>query len=298
MFHKILICTDFQDNLQRLVRFVPSLARSGLQQIVFCHVVPLLEDRDIPKVDPAKIETARHRLSVALENVPPGVEVKVEVRSGRFVETVLQLVETYHSDLVLLGTQPRTLLNEQLFGSNTVALTQRLGIPLMSIRPPLISTYTCEELELRCEHLFRSLLIPYDGSDAGNALLERIEQYTQQYTQNRSANSLHECVLVQVLNLAGQRREVRQDDAVATAHQQMEPMKARLEALGLNVNIEVRSGDPLTELLDVAQEFDITAIAIAARHFHNKLIDWSRPKFSAQVLRSSWHPVIFVPPQP
>jgi nucleotide-binding universal stress UspA family protein len=293
MFQKILICTDFQDGLQRLIRYIPSLARSGLQQIVFCHVVPLLEDRDIPKVDPKKIEAARARLSVALENVPEGVEVHVEVSSGRFVETVLKLVETYHSDLVLLGTQQRTLLNEKLFGSNTIELTQRLGIPLMSIRPPLISTYTNEELELRCQHLFRSFLIPYDGSDAGNALLERI----QDYARNRSANTLQDCVLVQVLDTAGQRQAVRQENAVTIARQQMEPMKAKLEALGLKVEIDVRQGDPLVQLLDMAIEYDITAIAIAARNIQNKLVDWSRPKFSAQVLRSSWHPVIFVPPK-
>jgi nucleotide-binding universal stress UspA family protein len=293
MFQKILICTDFQDGLQRLIRFVPSLAKSGLQQIVFCHVVPLSVERDIPKVDPQKIEAARERLSVALENVPDGVEVQIEVGSGRFADTVLKLVETYQSDLVLLGTQQRTLLNEKLFGSNTIELTQRLRIPLMSIRPPLISTYTNEELELRCQHLFRSFLIPYDGSDAGNALLERI----QDYARNRSANSLNECVLVQVLDTAGQRQAVRQEDCIATACQQMEPMKARLEALGLNVEIEVRQGDPLAELMDMTIEYDITAIAIAARHIQNKLVDWSRPKFSAQVLRSSWHPVIFFPPQ-
>ncbi|RMG09534.1 MAG: universal stress protein [Cyanobacteria bacterium J055] len=293
MFHKILICTDFQDGLQRLVRFVPALAKSGLQQIIFCHVVPLLTDRDIPKVDTRKMETAQERLSVALENVPEGVDVKVEVGSGRFVDTVLKWIDTYQSDLVLLGMQQRTLLNEKLFGSNTVELTQRLGIPLMSIRPPLISTYTNEELELRCQHLFRSLLIPYDGSNEGNALLERIAEYAR----NRSANSLQECVLVQVLDTAGQRRAVRQEDCVATARQQMEPMKAKLEALGLQVQIEAREGDPLAELLEMAIEYDITAIAIAARTLSNKLLDWSRPKFSAQVLRSSWHPVIFFPPK-
>lgn len=293
MFQKILICTNFQDGLHRLIRFVPSLAKSGLQQIVFCHVVPISAERDIPKVDTQKIEAAQERLSVVLENVPDGLDVKVEVGSGRFVDTVLKSIETYQSDLVLLGTQQRTLLNEKLFGSNTIELTQRLEIPLMSIRPPLISTYTNEELQLRCQHLFRSLLIPYDGSDASTALLERIEEYAR----NRSANSLHECVLVQVLDTAGQRQAVRQEDCIDTARQQMEPMKARLEALGLNVEVEVRQGDPLAELLDVAIEYDITAIAIAARHVQNKLIDWSRPKFSAQVLRSSWHPVIFFPPQ-
>ncbi|MGB3240892.1 MAG: universal stress protein [Geitlerinemataceae cyanobacterium] len=291
MFQKILICTDFQDGLQRLIRFVPSLAKSGLQQIVFCHVVPVSAERDIPKVDTQKIEAARKRLSVALENVPDGIEVKVEVCSGRFTDAALKFIETYQSDLVLLGTQQRTLLNEKLFGSNTVELTQRLGIPLMSIRPPLISTYTNKELELRCQHLFRSLLVPYDGSDASTALLERIEESAR----NPSTNSLEECVLVQVLDTAGQRQAVRQEDCIATASQQMEPMKAKLEALGLNVEIEVRQGDPLAELLDVAIEYDITAIAIAARNMQNKLVDWSRPKFSAQVLRSSWHPVIFFP---
>lgn len=291
MFQRILICTDFQDGLQRLVRFVPSLAKSGLRHIVFCHVAPLLDDRGICKVDEKAMETARERLSVALENVPDGVEVKVDVGSGKFADIVLKSVKQHDSDLVLLGTQPRTLLNQKLFGSNTIELTQRSKIPLMAIRPSLISTYTNEELDLRCQHLFRYLLVPYDGTDEDNALLKQIEGYSGKIGDT----CFQECLLAQVLDVAGQRREVRQENAEDEAKQTLEPVKAKLEQMGLKVGIDVRSGDPLAGILDMALEYDISAIAIAARSVPNRLVNWSRPSFSAQILRSSWHPVIFVP---
>ncbi|MDY6940622.1 MAG: universal stress protein [Cyanobacteriota bacterium] len=291
MFQRILICTDFKDGMQRLVRFVPSLAKSGLRQIVFCHVAPPLDDREICKVDEEAMAKARERLSVALENVPDGVEVEIDVDSGKFADIILKIVKKHDSDLILLGTQPRTLLNQKLFGSNTIELTQRSSVPLMAIRPSMISTYTNEELELRCAHLFRSLLVPYDGTDEDNGLLKQIERYSEKIGDT----CFEECLLGQVLDVAGQRREVRQENAEEEARKQLEPIKTQLEEMGLKAGIDVRSGDPLAGILDMALEYNISAIAIAARSVPNRLIDWSRPSFSSQILRSSWHPVIFVP---
>lgn len=292
MFQRALICTDFSDGLHRFVNFVPSLAASGLQQIVFFHSVPLWEEGEIPRVDKAGIQQARDRLSPALEQVPDGVDVEIDVQCGSPTETILRAIEAHQPEVILLGTAQRSLLNEKLFGSTTIAVSQRTELPLLTLRPQLISTYTCEELALRCQHLLRCLLVPYDGGEAGRYLIDQVKQYAQQ----RPPHSLEQCVLLWVLEEGG-RRELTKEYEFQKANEDLEPIKAELEALGLQVMTEVRRGEPLLKILDAAEEFDISAIAVASQR-KNIFLEWSVPSLSSKVLRRSWHPVIFFsPPQ-
>ena len=62
-------------------------------------------------------------------------------------------------------------------GSTSNALARQTEQPLTIIRPQLITTYTKEELALRCQHLWRYLLIPYNDSKAANYLIEQIKKY-------------------------------------------------------------------------------------------------------------------------
>lgn len=289
MFQRCLICTDFSDSLHRLVHFVPSLAAGGIKQIVFMHSVPLWEEGEIPRVDKEKIQQAHDRLAQAQQDIPPGVEVAVEVVSGRPVETILKAVQTYQTDLILLGTPTRSLLNEKLFGSVTIALCRATTVPVMILRPQLISTYTSEELALRCRHLFRYLLIPYNGTNVANHLVQQLKHHAL----NQHADSLERCMLCWVVDDAG-RRELPKDYQLQQAQETLSQIKADL-ALACHVDIEVRLGEPLTEILEVASNIDISAIAISSDSLGG-LLELSVPSFAGELLRRSWYPVLFFPP--
>lgn len=291
MFRRLLVSTDFSDGLDRLVKFVPDLALGGIKQVVFLHNVPLWDKGVVSRVDTDKVTQATERLSEALKQVPEGVEVKIEVPSGpRPTETILQMARQYQSDLILLGTPSRSLLEEKLFGSTAIGCAQRSLAPLMILRPQLITAYTAEELALRCQHLFRSLLIPYDGSDSANYLLQQVKHYAQ----NRPPQSLECCLLCWVLDSDG-RREIRQDQ-FQQAHTLLSSAQADLEELGLKVSLEVREGNPLTEILATAAAFDVSAIAVCSQNF-GKLRELSIPSLTGEILRRSWHPVILFPPR-
>ncbi|MBP0001629.1 MAG: universal stress protein [Cyanobacteria bacterium SID2] len=290
MFQKLLICTDLQDGLQRLVHFVPNLAAAGFHRIVFFHSVPLQEDRGIPQIDEPAIEIARQRLSVACENVPDGVEVRVEIESDRTVENILKVIDTHECDLVLLGTQNKTLLNEKVFGSTTAALVERITIPMLVMRPALISTYTNEELDLRCRHLLRYLLVSYDGSDSARYLVKQVANIAR----SRPKDSLNTCLLGWTIEPHG-RRTAPQCQTVENAQAELERVKTELEPLGLTVNTEVRTGERLTEFMNMAMEHDVSAVAVTSPSVP-RLLEWSRPNFANKLLRRSWHPVLFMPP--
>ncbi|MEM9451384.1 MAG: universal stress protein [Cyanobacteria bacterium P01_E01_bin.6] len=293
MFQKALVCTNFEDGLHRLVHFVPNLVAGGLRQISFLHTVPLLEDREFPRIDNEKIETARERLSVALESVPDGVDIQIDVQSTKPSDHILKAVKQYQPDIIILGTPSRSRLTEQLFGSTTQALCRQLNIPVMILRPQLISTYLVDELALRCERLFQYFLVPYDGSHSADYLVESLKTHVQ----NSSTHILKRCLLCWVIEEGGRRRSLRNtiEYEVQEAEAKIATVKADLESVGLDVQAVVIKGNVFTEVFNLAVENDISAIAISSDSM-GKLIEWSVPSFAGDLMRQSWHPVIYFPP--
>ncbi|MBF2003817.1 MAG: universal stress protein [Synechococcales cyanobacterium M58_A2018_015] len=288
MFQHLLICTDLTDGLQRLADFVPSLAVSGIKRVHFLHVLPLGE-REIPRIDEEQAQRVRERLSKRLTQTD-GVEVKIDIQMGRPSERIHSTIKATHPDLVLLGTPTRSLLTEKLFGNTAMELCRSGQIPVLILRPQLLSTYTEEELELRCRHLFRYFLIPYNGSPASEALLQMVKQQAQ----NRDPDSLQECLLLWVIEDDGRRGEIFREEHTKEAKIKLAAAAAELQPLGLKVNTDIVYGDAITETLLAAQEHDISAIAIASKTL-GRLAELSTPSFAGDLLRRSWHPVLYFP---
>ncbi len=296
MFRRILITTDFADGLHRLVNFIPELAQSGLQQIVFLHCVPFLDDRNIPQVDETKQVTAKAKLEQALANCPSHIDVHIELptcssSAGARAKVILAAVKKHQSELIMVGTSLNSLLNEKLFGSTTSELAQKATVPLLSLRPQLVSAYTEEEMALRCQHLLRYLLIPYDGSKSAQHVIDYIE--TQ--AKNRPPQSLEACMLCWVLEKTG-RKEVSLLPKAEDCAQSLQNRQKQLEKLDLQVNIDVRQGKAIAEIQTVALDFDISAIVVSSKHF-GRLRELSIPSFAGDMVRRSWHPILFIPPE-
>jgi len=288
MFQRILICTDLGDGINRLVNFIPQLSAAGIKQVTFLHSAPLDDDCEIPKEDQAAVQRAKDILAPALTADASGIEVSVEVDSGGPKEAIVAMAKKYDSELVLLGSPIRSLLTQKMFGSTSSALANQLKRPLLIMRPPVVSTYMVEELKLRCQNLFTSFLIPYDGSASANHLLDELKQ---QITKN-SDSTLKSCVLVWVIE-SGSR--FPKDNPESKAEATLAEAKADLESVGLAVSTQVRHGGLMEQIMAAATDEDISAIAISDRKT-NRLKDWSVPSFGAQVVRQSWHPVLFFPP--
>lgn len=289
MFERILICTDFADGLHRLLHFVSSLRVAGIKEIVFLHVVPLWEKGIIPKVDSEKIEQAQTRLQEAMGEFTSDMNVKIEVQSGKAVETILKISQAYNSQLIVLGSPNRSSLAEKLAGSTMAELSRQSKIPLLIVRPQLISAYTSEELTLRCQHLFRSLLIPYNNSKASKQLLQHIKSLAQQ----QSDKFLQKCQLCWVVenNIS---QKIPSKVLPSEAQETLSQIKADLQAVNLEVETEVREGNAVLEILETAVMADISAIAVSSGTI-GKLQEWLVSSFAAEILRQSWYPVLFFP---
>ena len=291
MFKSCLICTDFTDGLYRFIDCVPDLAQCGLNKIVFFHSVPLWEEGEVPRIDEEKVEIAKQRLQKAAENVPDGVEVEIEVLSGKPLDTIPRVLKSHSVDVIMTGTPIKSLLKEKFFGSTSTGLAKVTNKPLNIIRPELITTYTREELALRCQHLWRYLLIPYNDSKTARYLIEEIKKYAK----DRPDNSLKQCMLMSVIDDCG-RKSMMAKERSQEAESQLQSVKAELEELDIEVNTLVKVGNPLQEIATAALDFDISAIAIAT-DYRNSLLQWTVRSFANDLMRSSWFPVLLFSPK-
>ena len=291
MFKSCLVCTDFTDGLYRFVDCVRDLAQCGLNKIIFFHSVPLWEEGEVPRIDEEKVERAKQRLQKAVENVPDGVSVEIEVMSGKPLDTIPRVLKAHSVDVIMTGTPIRSLLQEKFFGSTSTGLAKVTSQPLNIIRPELITTYTREELALRCQHLWRYLLIPYNDSKTARYLIDEIKKYAKE----RPDNSLKQCMLMSVVDDCG-RKSILAEQRTKEAESQLQSVKKELEELDIEVNTLVKTGNPLQEITTAALDFDISAIAIAT-DYRNSLLQWTVRSFANDVMRSSWFPVLLFSPK-
>lgn len=291
MFQRPLICTDLNDGLNRLVKFVPSLAANGIKQITFLHSIPFPDGQTIPRIPEKKMQEARDRLAVAQQNVPAGVQVEIDIQGGKPIDCILNATKAYNPDLIVMGTPSGGGLGERLFGSVIQELSKRKIAPLLIIRPQLLSTYRVEELELRCRHIFQHLLIPYDGSKPADYVISKLKQL-HQASENPP---LQQCSLCWVVE-KGRYVDLPESDDSKQIHKQLSAAQSELEAIGLQVFTRVMHGEPIPNILKAAEEIDISAIACSSGSM-GKLIEWSIPSFAKEILYRSWHPVLYFPPE-
>lgn len=289
MFKRALISTDFEDSLYRLACVIPSLTAAGITDITFLHNVPVDADRSVPRVDEEGMAAAQQRLESMLGSAPEGTSVRIEVTSGRPSDSILKAIETSKAEVLFLGTPTRNVLSEKLFGSTTMKLVERTTVPMLILRPQLVATYTTEELAIRCRNLFNYLLIPYDGSKGSHDFLEALKVQIQQSPPPAE----HQYWLLWVID-DNIRRELQGDNPLQEAREQLHKAADTLRELNLNVETMVVEGDPLEEIMRAANYHDIGAIAASSRGIGG-FLRWSVPSLTREILRQSWHPVLYFP---
>lgn len=289
MFHSALVCTDFSDGLDRLTDCIANLVKGGLSRIVFFHSVPLWEEGNIPRIDKEKIAAAQSSLSRALINVPENADVKIEVVSGKPLDNIEKILNQYGCDVVIVGTPIKNLIQEKMFGSTSMGLIKDMSKPVMILRPQIVSTYTKEELALRCRHLWRYLLLPYNDTDEAKHLVSQVKDFAKSAPEG----SITQCFLCWVLDNSGIQR--MQIDALRKeAESKIAIAKQELESVGLEVKAEVKIGSPLATTLELAVTEDISAIAIASKP-RNQLLELTVHSFASDLLHRSWFPTLFFP---
>jgi len=294
MFNHCLVCTDFTDGLDKMIHFVSALGKGGFKEITFLHSVAIWDEGEIARIDDEKVEEAKKRLSPALENVPDNMKVNIEVLSGNPSDNILATIKKYKVDLVITGSPVSTSLEQIFFGSTTGKLRSKLTIPMMILRPQLMSVYRNDEFALRCRNLNRFWLVPYNNLPHHRDIAEKIRNYTQQDQDS----SLQECLFISVIDDVS-RSDILTENKIKQAQKELISLQQSFASSPLRVKTLVKTGNILEEVFKVAFDHDISAIVIPENsreeNVFDRILNLAVGSNANYLLNCSWFPLIYFP---
>ncbi len=295
MFNHGLICTDFTDGLDKMIYSVSALGEGGFKEITFLHSVDIWNEGEIPRVDHDKVEEAKNRLSPALNNVPDGMKVHIEVLSGNPSDNILATIKKYKVDLVITGSPVSTSLEQIFFGSTTAKIRSKLKVPMMILRPQLMSVYRNDEFALRCRNLNRFWLVPYNDLPRHRYIADKIADY---YSQQNENLMLEECLFVSVVDEVS-RSEILTKNKIQEAEKTLASLKESFASSSVKVETMVKTGNPLEEIFKVAFDNNISAIVFAENYkeenVFDRILSLAVGSNANYLLNCSWFPLLYFP---
>lgn len=248
LLEKVLLCTDFSDPAEKLVKCMPELQKSGLREVLVLHVIDIHSAVALQKDTREKHENKLLRTQKELQGF--GLEVATKMVQGIPSVEIAQTAEEEQVSMILLGSHGKGFVKSQFLGSTTFDVLRLTNTPM------LIEKYMelgDGKIQAYCEQKFAKVLIPVDFSEASIEMIEEI----------KGIPGLQEIVLVSVVEKSESPQEL--ENRKKEWLEELEIMEEEFINLGYHVKSHVREGTASRKIMEVAEEEKASLIAIATR---------------------------------
>lgn len=286
MFEKILVPTDFTDEADRVLTFAKGLKAFGLREITLVHVVDVGRSVvwPLPGALSGAIESKLDERREQLES--EGFVARTLLLEGSPSDEVLKAAAGHKYSMIVTGSHGKRLIEEILLGSVSEAISRESKIPVLVVRYDVLRDIERgKPLGQYAVETFRKVLLPNDFSSVSNEALAVVKKLKKAGV--KEVVTLH---IVDVKRLETEQQKTEQLEAcnVGTGR-----VAAQLKKDGFEVEAICRAGDPLTEILSVADEVGASLIVMGS-HGKGVLKEWLIGSVSLNVIRTADRPALVV----
>jgi nucleotide-binding universal stress UspA family protein len=252
MFEKILFTTDFSAYAKKTLDCIAGFP--GARDVILFHVV---EEARSPRGG-GEISNTFFQMGENnflreekryLENLSQNLRVTIAVRtSSDIAGAIIETAEERGVSLIVIGARGNSLVEGILLGSVSIAVLRRSRTNLLIMRHKIIEEMRAKTYQMFCPMILFRVLCPIDFSrysDSAIALLSRTK-------------GVREVILFHVVSQGETEAEI--EGAVQKAKDQIEAVRNRLAAQGIEVRTIVRTGNPTFEITRIADEEDVSVI--------------------------------------
>jgi nucleotide-binding universal stress UspA family protein len=258
MFNTILVSLDGSPESNVSLPLALTLAQSCGGSIWLLRVVT---ESVLPDDHAATHAAGQSMERIATELASSGVDVHPVIREGDAAQEIVHLSRDVGADLIVMRTRGRSGLERALFGSVAEQVLQKIGIPLVLVRPG----------GRRIAHI-RKLLVPVDGSPGGAVALQTAVEVARATGASIKVVEVVVPIPTQVsaapYNYAAEAfyDSAWDDDALATAKLYVDAVAARLRGVGLSVDAEARIARGVAEaIVETAEQATADMIVMSTQ---------------------------------
>lgn len=288
MFEKVLVALDFSPYSQKILDRISEIP--GIQEVVLLHVVDATRPARLewthghPQIENTKLLMEEKKQF--LEHLGLKVRVSVDVivnaiTQGTVSHAILEIAETENVSLIVIGARGINPIQELLLGSvsSSVLRHAKMNVLVLHFNPARDVTDVSSASSY--QKLFSKVLVPTDFSRSASDASAFV----------KTIPGIKEIVLLHVVNQVESQPEI--EIHIKEAQTRLEDMKKEYIDSGIDGTIHVRVGDPTEMIRSVADEDDVSLIAMSAFG-----LDWLREMLlgstTFSVVRRTKKPVLII----
>ena len=140
MFERILLAVDGSEHALRAAKIAGDLARAvhakEFRIVIAYESVPVyLGEPNLQNTINARLSESRATLKEAQETVGEvPIEIHTEMLEGQIAEAIINVANTYHSDVIVMGSRGLGRLTGALLGSNSQKVVSEAHCPVLIVK--------------------------------------------------------------------------------------------------------------------------------------------------------------------
>jgi nucleotide-binding universal stress UspA family protein len=259
MFEKVLFPTDFSVYSQKIFRDIGEIP--GIKEIILLHIVDATDHSIIGVTHRQQIENARILLAekkAFLETFDLKVQTIVKMiisarDEGSILTNILDTADRENVSLIIMGIRRKSLIQDLFLSSisSDVLREAKTNVLIMHSDPMECHAGTADQKS--CSRIFSNVLVPTDFSQHASDALSFVE----------SIKGIEKVILLHVVTNDDREEEI--DNAVKESMGRLKNISKEIAGSGFVVTHHVRVGDPTDMILSVAEDDDVSLIAISPR---------------------------------
>lgn len=282
MFRKILFPTDFSEYSLKTLEYVIGLKKVGVKEVVLLNVMRAVEEYPVSL---GIQETMKKKLSGVADRLKKeGFKVKSLVEMGSPSKETLRIADEEGVSMIVAGSHGKGLAEEMFIGSISERIAREASIPVLIVRYRVLNGLKKEHLETFSAQIFKKILYPTDFSFSSHRVFD--------FVRALQKVGMKEVVLSHVVD-DRYLFPYRAKQAKKEAKIRLEAIRQELEERGVKAKVVVSLGAPLTEILHLSEEEDVSLIALGS-HGKGYLQEVFLGSVSENVIRRSRRPVLVV----
>lgn len=291
----MLFPTDFSAYATAVMACLPDWKAAGMQEVLLLGVIRPSEvplgsslDRDVLEEMRWGAQERLYLARQALEG--QGLVVRTCLEVGPPALTIVRVAEEEGVDLIAMGAQGKSLIQEVLLGSVAYEVARRAPVPVLIDKFDVVRQLGHVECRRRCARTFTRVLHPTDFSDCAHEAFNVVKRLRAAGTE--------EVILLHVQDERAMRyrtpEQLAEFDRVDM--ERLEEMRRALILYGFpQVRLLIRYGIPFVETLRVAEEEDACLIVLGTKG-RSAVAEMLSGSTFENVIRQSRRPVLVVRP--